>query len=111
VSPRTLHLQVLSPTGVIFSGDVASIIIPAYEGLMGILPGHIPLVAMLQPGFVTAHPAPHSSSASPQSTIANRQSQMTTPPGTLEPLSFPVSGGFARIGPDAVTVLATLPAE
>jgi F0F1-type ATP synthase epsilon subunit len=109
LTPRTLRLQILSPTGVIFSGDVASIIIPAYEGLMGILPGHIPLVAMLQPGFVTAHPLPSSRSADRKSEIVDRRSP--SPPGTLEPLSFPVSGGFARIGPDAVTVLATLPAE
>jgi F0F1-type ATP synthase epsilon subunit len=111
VPSKSLRLQILSPTGVVFTGDVESIIIPAHEGLMGILPGHTPLVAMLQPGTVTAHPAPQSSSADPQSAIANRQSQMALAPRTLEPLSFPISGGFARVGPDAVTVLATLPTK
>ncbi len=49
-----LLLSVISPAGTLFSGPVDSVVFPAWDGLMGILPGHAPLLAMLRPGTVKA---------------------------------------------------------
>lgn len=38
----------------VWSGKAASITIPAYAGLMGILPNHEPLLTLIEDGTVTA---------------------------------------------------------
>ena len=77
----TLHLEFVSPESVLFSGDVNQVDLPGVEGDMGILPGHAPLVTILRPGIVT---------------IFNG--------GTRTPIV--VTGGFAEVGPDGLSVLA-----
>jgi F-type H+-transporting ATPase subunit epsilon len=46
----TLKLEILTPTGQIFSGDVDTVVLPGAEGLMGILPQHEALIAELIAG-------------------------------------------------------------
>lgn len=46
----TLHLDIVTPEGRIFSGDVESVLIPGAEGELGILPEHAPLLAQIQAG-------------------------------------------------------------
>ncbi len=46
----TLKLEILTPTGVTFSGDVDTVVLPGADGLMGILPQHMALVTELIPG-------------------------------------------------------------
>ncbi len=46
----TLKLEIVTPDKLSFQGDVDSVVIPASEGEMGILPMHIPLVTQIQPG-------------------------------------------------------------
>ena len=50
-----LHFELVSPSRLLFSGDVASVTIPGTEGEMGIYPGHAPVLATLKPGVVTVH--------------------------------------------------------
>jgi len=45
-----LRLEVVSPDGPVFEGDVAMVVVPAERGEMGILPQHAPLVARLSVG-------------------------------------------------------------
>ncbi|MHB8870365.1 MAG: ATP synthase F1 subunit epsilon [Thermoleophilia bacterium] len=45
-----LRLEVVSPDGPVFDGDVAMVVVPAERGEMGILPQHAPLVARLSVG-------------------------------------------------------------
>ena len=45
-----LKLEILTPSGRAFSADVDSVVIPAAEGEMGILPMHVPVLATLSPG-------------------------------------------------------------
>ncbi len=45
-----LRLEVVSPDGPVFDGDVAMVVLPAERGEMGILPQHAPLVARLSVG-------------------------------------------------------------
>ena len=47
---KTIHLDIVTPDGSAFSGEVESVVIPAWEGLLGILPGREPLMALLQAG-------------------------------------------------------------
>jgi F-type H+-transporting ATPase subunit epsilon len=47
-----IPLSIITPDKVTWEGEVDSLILPAYEGQMGILPGHAPLFAQLTPGVV-----------------------------------------------------------
>ena len=76
-----LQLSVVSPAGTLISCPVDSVVIPAWDGLMGVLPGHAPLLAMLRPGRVNA-----------------RAGDKT--------YAFRVTGGFADIGPTHISLIA-----
>jgi F-type H+-transporting ATPase subunit epsilon len=45
-----LHVSVISPEAVLFEGDSDSVVAPAYDGEVGILTGHAPLMALLGEG-------------------------------------------------------------
>ncbi|MCZ7663292.1 MAG: ATP synthase F1 subunit epsilon [Thermoleophilia bacterium] len=45
-----LRLEVVSPDGPVFAGDVAMVVVPATRGELGILPRHAPMVAQLTIG-------------------------------------------------------------
>ena len=79
--PAGLHLDVISPSGTLISCAVDSVIIPAWDGLMGILPGHAPLLAMLRPGTASAR-------------IGDKT------------CAYRVTGGFADVGPTHVRLIA-----
>ena len=49
---RKLKVAVISPTQVGFEGTGDSIVVPAYDGLMGVLYGHAPLMTLLGEGEV-----------------------------------------------------------
>lgn len=78
----TIHVDIVSAEGEIFSGTAAMVFAPAQMGEIGIAPNHAPLLTGLKPGGV----------------------RVQTPEG--EELFFYVSGGMIEIQPRAVTVLA-----
>jgi F-type H+-transporting ATPase subunit epsilon len=78
---KTLQLEIVTPDGRTFQGPVESLVLPAWEGQLGVMPGHEPLVAVMKPGAMRFHAD-----------------------GKDEWLA--VSGGFAEIGPKKVVVLA-----
>ena len=45
-----LHVSVVSPERVVFEGDVDSVRAPAFDGDLGILPRHAPMVTLLGAG-------------------------------------------------------------
>ena len=47
-----MKLQIVERTGPVFDGEVSSVVVPAVNGELGILPGHTPVLAVLQPGTV-----------------------------------------------------------
>jgi F-type H+-transporting ATPase subunit epsilon len=49
---RKLKVSVISPTAVGFVGEGESVTIPAYDGLLGVLYGHAPLMTLLGEGEV-----------------------------------------------------------
>jgi len=45
-----MQVGVVSPEQVLFDGEAAAVTIPAYDGEIGILPRHAPLLALLGKG-------------------------------------------------------------
>ena len=45
-------VEIISPDKSILKLDAADVIIPSYEGQMGILKDHIPLITFLRPGLI-----------------------------------------------------------
>lgn len=77
-----LHVEVVSADRVVWSGDAVNIIARTVEGDIGILPGHEPLLAVLQPSMV----------------------EIVTAEGTSE--SLMLDGGFISVAHDHVSLLA-----
>ncbi len=75
-------LEIVSPDRLLLSQPVDMAVIPAAEGEMGVLPGHSPMIVLLQGGTITLHEG-----GRPTSRLY-------------------VSGGFAEITPERCTVLA-----
>lgn len=78
----TIHVDIVSAEGEIFSGEASMVFAPAVMGEIGIAPRHAPLLTTLKPGEV----------------------RVQTPAG--EEQFFYVSGGAIEIQPHVVTVLA-----
>ena len=80
--PHTIHVDIVSAEGEIFSGEAAMLFAPASEGDLGIAPRHAPLLTLLKPGEV----------------------RVQTPDGQQQ--HFFVGGGALEVQPNKVTVLA-----
>ena len=46
----SLSVSVISPEKVLFEGEVESVVAPAFDGEVGILPNHAPMVTLLGKG-------------------------------------------------------------
>ena len=46
-------VEIISPDKSILKSEAAEVTIPSYEGQMGILKDHIPLITFLRPGLIT----------------------------------------------------------
>jgi F-type H+-transporting ATPase subunit epsilon len=51
--PDSIHLEIVTPEKLLFSGKVDSVTVPASTGYLGILPGHAPLLAELGIGEIS----------------------------------------------------------
>ncbi len=76
-----ITLKIVTPVAKVYNETVASVVLPTTQGEVGILPGHIPLLTMLEAGEL----------------------QVTTQGGSLEFLA--VDKGFAEVKSDQVTVV------
>ena len=79
----TLHVDVVSAEGSIFSGEAKFVALPGEEGELGILPRHTPLITRIKPGAVRIERADNGE----------------------EEFVF-VAGGILEVQPGTVTVLA-----
>ena len=50
--PENFSVEIITPDKTMFKSEAAEVIIPSYEGQMGILKDHIPLITFLRPGFI-----------------------------------------------------------
>ena len=80
-SGKSLQVEVVSHEGRLWHGAASSVPFPAVDGSLGVLPGRQPLLAQLSEGTVTVSRAD-------------------------EVVSFQVTGGFASVDSDFVTVVA-----
>ena len=76
-----MRVSVLSPEQTVYEGDATSVVAPAWNGQLGILRGHAPLMALLGDGVLR---------------IENGR----------ETLQFRVSGGFLQVVDNVITVLS-----
>ncbi len=49
----TLSVRVVSPAQVVYEGAASSLVAPAWDGQVGILPGHAPFLALLGGGMLS----------------------------------------------------------
>lgn len=78
---KTINVNIVTPDGPVYESDVEMVSTKAASGELGILPGHIPMVAPLQIGAVR---------------LKNG--------GKTDLVA--VSGGFIEVKPEKVTILA-----
>jgi F-type H+-transporting ATPase subunit epsilon len=50
MTPKSIELDIVTPDKHIVHDQVDEVQLPGWEGALGILPGHTPLLAMLKPG-------------------------------------------------------------
>jgi len=84
---NTIHVDIVSAEGEIYTGEATMVFAPAQMGEVGIAPNHAPLLTGLKPGGVRVQPAVEGKEKS-------------------EELYFYVSGGILEVQPRKVTVLA-----
>jgi F-type H+-transporting ATPase subunit epsilon len=46
----TLKLDIVTPDAIVYSQEVQMVTLPAIEGQIGVLPGHVPLLTQMVPG-------------------------------------------------------------
>jgi F-type H+-transporting ATPase subunit epsilon len=76
-----MRVTVISPEQAVFDGDAESVIAPAYDGLVGILPRHAPFMTLLGKGILKVR----------SGGTENR---------------FQVAGGFLQVAKDRVRIVA-----
>jgi F-type H+-transporting ATPase subunit epsilon len=45
-----LNVRVVSPNKIVFEGEASAVVAPAWDGQVGILPGHAPMLALIGSG-------------------------------------------------------------
>ncbi len=76
-----MKLSIISPERIVFEGDVDRVVVPAFDGEVGILAQHAPLVTLLGRGTVRVGG------------------------GTGADTIFAVQGGFVQVADDVVRVV------
>lgn len=76
-----MRVTVISPEQAVFDGDAESVVAPAYDGLVGILPRHAPFMTLLGKGILKVR----------SGGTENR---------------FQVAGGFLQVARDRVRIVA-----
>jgi F-type H+-transporting ATPase subunit epsilon len=78
-----LHFELVTPDRLVMSDDVYMVVVPGTEGESGIMVGHAPYMTTLRDGEVAVY---RSQGAQPE--------------------RIPVTGGFAEVSDQGLTVLA-----
>ena len=81
----TMHVELVSVERALWSGEATAVFARTTEGELGVLPGHIPLLGALEPGWIVR---------------IDREGE--------EALNVAVHGGFLSVREDGVSVLAEM---
>lgn len=54
---KPLHLTVITPARAVLDSDASAVVAPAYDGEVGVLPGHAPMLALLGSGELRVNQA------------------------------------------------------
>ena len=81
LSDDRMLLEIVTPTGRVFSQPISALVMPGHDGYFGVLPHHTPLLAVLKVGDI----------------------KITQGENTLH---FATSGGVVEVLPDRVKILA-----
>ena len=81
MAAEALSVRVVSPEREVFRGSAAGVVAPAWDGMVGILPGHAPLITLLGHGVLA----------------------VDLPDGGSE--RFHVAGGVLKVEGDEVVIL------
>jgi F-type H+-transporting ATPase subunit epsilon len=77
----SLKVRVVSPEQIVFDGEASAMVAPAWDGQVGILPGHAPMLALIGVGELS----------------------VDRPGGGSD--TFHVAGGVLKVERDTVTLL------
>jgi F-type H+-transporting ATPase subunit epsilon len=78
-----LHFELVTPEKLVRSEDVHMVVVPGSEGDFGVMAGHAPVMTTLKDGELAVYRT-----------------------AGAEPETIKVSGGFAEVGDNGLTVLA-----
>jgi len=81
VEGEVLKVSVISPEAVLYEGDAETVVAPAFDGEVGILTGHAPMVTLLGKG------------------------ELLIRSDAAEPRRFAIEGGFLQVVRDQVRVV------
>ena len=84
-----MKASVISPERVVFEGDVVSVVAPAFDGEVGILPRHAPMVTLLGRGVLRLEVAGGTGEGA----------------GRVTTRQFNVRGGFLQVADDVVRLV------
>jgi F-type H+-transporting ATPase subunit epsilon len=76
-----LDVRIVAPDRTVFEGEAAALVVPAWDGKLGVLPGHAPMIALLGQGELA---------------VDLRGGGSRT---------FFVAGGVAKVEEDGITIL------
>lgn len=79
---QPMQLRVVTPEQIVFEGPARSLVAPAWDGRVGVLPGHAPFLTLLGSGPLKVEPA------------------------SGDTRVFEVGGGVMKVEANVVTVLA-----
>ncbi|MGF1484242.1 MAG: ATP synthase F1 subunit epsilon [Opitutales bacterium] len=92
-----LTLEIVTPDRKVFSGTADCVVLPTAEGEIGVLPGHLPLIAQVEPGEVALrNPGPNRAQTTGPDDVSSEQ---------RGPKSVAVDRGFLRVLGDTVSIL------
>ena len=84
---KTMELRVITPEQIVFEGTARSLVAPAWDGWVGVLPGHAPFLTLMGGGPLTV-----------EAESGSRR-------------EFEIGGGVMKVESNVVTILADMVAD
>lgn len=96
---RQFEVEIITPDQAVFKGRTHSLIVPAYEGYLGVMAGHSPFMGLLTAGRVTIRSNELADPAISGGTSAGRST------GKPVDTTLSITGGFIEVANNKVVIL------